>query len=195
MPTKNIMIVGVGGQGSLLASRILGNAVLIKGYDVKVSEVHGMSQRGGSVVTYVKYGDKVASPVICRGEADIIMSCELLEAARWLPYLKRDGVIITNTQQINPMPVITGAAEYPSNLVEKLKATGAKVIAADALALAREAGSEKAVNVALIGLMAHALGFDTETLHEAIRISVPEKFVDLNLKAFELGTKYTNQIA
>mgnify|MGYP001771448247 FL=1 len=195
MPTKNIMIVGVGGQGSLLASRILGNAVLIKGYDVKVSEVHGMSQRGGSVVTYVKYGDKVASPVICRGEADIIMSFELLEAARWLPYLKRDGVIITNTQEINPMPVITGAAEYPANLVEKLKASGAKVIAADALALAREAGSEKAVNVALIGLMAHALGFDTETLHEAIRISVPEKFIDLNLKAFELGTKYTNQTA
>ena len=190
MPTKNIMIVGVGGQGSLLASRILGNAVLIKGYDVKVSEVHGMSQRGGSVVTYVKYGDKVASPVICRGEADIIMSFELLEAARWLPYLKRDGVIITNTQEINPMPVITGAAEYPSNLVEELKATGAKVIAADALAIAREAGSEKAVNVALIGLMAHALGFDAETLHEAIRISVPEKFIDLNLKAFELGNAY-----
>ena len=190
MSTKNIMIVGVGGQGSLLASRILGNAVLLKGFDVKVSEVHGMSQRGGSVVTYVKYGEKVASPVSCRGEADIIMSFELLEAARWLPYLKKGGVVITNTQQINPMPVITGAAEYPENLPEKMRATGAKVIAADALAIAREAGSEKAVNVALIGLMSHALGFDSETLREAVRMSVPEKFVELNLKAFDLGASH-----
>ena len=189
--SKNIMIVGVGGQGSLLASRILGNAVLLEGYDVKVSEVHGMSQRGGSVVTYVKYGEKVASPVICRGEADIIMSFELLEAARWLPYLKKGGVIITNTQKINPMPVITGAAEYPENLTEKMREAGAKVIAADALEIARQAGSEKAVNVALIGLMSHALGFDTETLREAVRMSVPEKFRELNLKAFDLGAAYT----
>ena len=189
--SKNIMIVGVGGQGSLLASRILGNAVLLEGYDVKVSEVHGMSQRGGSVVTYVKYGEKVASPVICRGEADIIMSFELLEAARWLPYLKKGGVIITNTQKINPMPVITGAAEYPENLTEKMREAGAKVIAADALEIARQAGSEKAVNVALIGLMSHALGFDTETLRKAVRMSVPEKFRELNLKAFDLGAAYT----
>ncbi len=185
------MIVGVGGQGSLLASRILGNAVLAAGYDVKVSEVHGMSQRGGSVVTYVKYGEEVASPVICRGEADIIMSFELLEAARWLPFLKKGGVIITNTQQINPMPVITGAAEYPENLVEKLKASGAKVIAADALAIAREAGSEKAVNVALIGLMSDALGFGHDALREAVKNSVPAKFVELNLKAFDLGAAHS----
>lgn len=189
--TKNIMIVGVGGQGSLLASRILGNAVLLQNYDVKVSEVHGMSQRGGSVVTYVKYGEKVASPVICKGEADVIMSFELLEAARWLPYLKKDGVIITNTQQINPMPVVTGAAEYPTDLVNKMRATGAKVIAADALAIAREAGSEKAVNVALIGMAAHALGIDDATLREAVRISVPEKFLELNLKAFDLGASHS----
>ena len=189
--TKNIMIVGVGGQGSLLASRILGNAVLLQNYDVKVSEVHGMSQRGGSVVTYVKYGDKVASPVICKGEADVIMSFELLEAARWLPYLKKDGVVITNTQKINPMPVVTGAAEYPADLVEKMKAAGAKVIAADALAIAREAGSEKAVNVALIGMAAHALGIDDDTLREAVRISVPEKFLELNLKAFDLGASHS----
>lgn len=188
--TKNIMIVGVGGQGSLLASRIIGNAVLLKNYDVKVSEVHGMSQRGGSVTTYVKYGESVASPVICKGEADVIISFELLEAARWLPYLKKDGVIVTNTQEINPMPVVTGAAQYPENLVEKMKATGAKVIAEDALAIAREAGNEKAVNVALIGLVAHALGFDEETLREAIKMSVPEKFLELNLKAFDLGIKH-----
>ena len=188
--TKNILIVGVGGQGSLLASRIIGNAVLLKNYDVKVSEVHGMSQRGGSVTTYVKYGESVASPVICKGEADVIISFELLEAARWLPYLKKDGVIVTNTQEINPMPVVTGAAQYPENLVEKMKATGAKVIAEDALAIAREAGNEKAVNVALIGLVAHALGFDEETLREAIKMSVPEKFLELNLKAFDLGIKH-----
>ncbi len=190
MSTKNIMIVGVGGQGSLLASRILGNAVLLQNYDVKVSEVHGMSQRGGSVVTYVKYGDKVASPVICRGEADIIVSFELLEAARWISYLKPDGVIVTNTQTINPMPVVIGDAEYPENLVSKMEATGAKIIAADALAIAREAGNEKAVNVALIGLMAHALGFDPDILREAIKMSVPEKFLELNLKAFDLGVAH-----
>lgn len=189
MNTTSIMIVGVGGQGTLLASKLLGKLLLGEGYDVKVSEVHGMSQRGGSVTTYVKYGEKVASPVICKGEADVIISFELLEAARWLPYLKKDGVIVTNTQQINPMPVVTGAAQYPEDLVEKMKAAGAKVIAEDALAIAREAGNEKAVNVALIGLVAHALGFDEDTLREAIKISVPEKFLELNLKAFELGIK------
>ena len=120
MNTKNIMIVGVGGQGSLLASKLLGHLLMSQGYDVKVSEVHGMSQRGGSVVTYVRYGDKVFSPVIDKGEADYIVSFEILEAARWLPFLKKDGQIVTNTQQIDPMPVITGAAEYPSDLVKKL---------------------------------------------------------------------------
>ena len=114
--TKAIMLVGVGGQGTLLASRILGNVLLSAGYDVKVSEVHGMSQRGGSVVTYIKYGDKIFSPVIEKGEADVIISFEELEAARWLPYLKKGGKIITNSQQINPMPVIMGVQEYPENL-------------------------------------------------------------------------------
>lgn len=189
---KNIMIVGVGGQGSLLASRIIGNAVLLKGYDVKVSEVHGMSQRGGSVVTYVRYGDKVWSPVICRGEADIILSFELLEAARWLPYLKKEGVIVVNTQEINPMPVITGAMTYPDNIVEKIRAKDVKVVAADTLSLAREAGNEKASNVALIGLMGKYLGFDVETLREAVKMSVPPKFLDVNMKAFELGYLYEN---
>ena len=121
MDTKNIMIVGVGGQGSLLASKLLGFLLLNEGYDVKVSEVHGMSQRGGSVVTYVRYGSDVASPIIDEGEADSIVSFELLEAARWLPYLKKDGQIVTNTQQMDPMPVVTGAAEYPENLVEQMR--------------------------------------------------------------------------
>ena len=128
METKNIMIVGVGGQGSLLASKLLGHLLMEQGYDVKVSEVHGMSQRGGSVVTYVRYGDRVNSPVIDKGEADFIVSFELLEAARWLEYLKPDGQIVTSTQQIDPMPVITGAAAYPQDLVAKMKATGARQV-------------------------------------------------------------------
>ena len=145
MKTKNIMIVGVGGQGSLLASKLLGHLLMGQGYDVKVSEVHGMSQRGGSVVTYVRYGDQVASPVIDMGEADYIVSFELLEAARWLPYLKEDGQVVTSIQQIDPMPVVSGAAVYPEALVDKMKQTGAKVDAMDCLALANEAGSSKAV--------------------------------------------------
>jgi len=181
------MIVGVGGQGSLLASRIIGNAVLLQGYDVKVSEVHGMSQRGGSVVTYVKYGEKVYSPVICRGEADIIMSFELLEAARWLPFLKKDGVIITNTQQINPMPVITGAAQYPQELVEKMQSASLNVEAIDALKLANEAGSAKAVNIVLMGHLSRHFDFELSDWMEAIEKSVPAKFLELNKKAFLLG--------
>ena len=187
MNKKNIMIVGVGGQGSLLASRIIGNAVLLKGADVKVSEVHGMSQRGGSVVTYVKYGDKVASPIICKGEADIILSFEILEAARWLPYLKPNGIIITSTQVINPMPVINGTAAYPENIAEKISAKGVKIITADALSLAREAGSEKAANVVLIGVMSNHLGMDTEVLEKALEMSVPEKLLEINKKAYALG--------
>ena len=149
--TKNIMIVGVGGQGSLLASKLLGHLLLTEGYDVKVSEVHGMSQRGGSVVTYVSFGEKVYSPVIDKGEADFIVSFEMLEAARYLEYLKKDGRIVVNTQQIDPMPVITGAMEYPSDLLAKMEAVGAKVDAMDCLSLAEEAGSSKAVNIVLMG--------------------------------------------
>jgi len=140
--SNNIMIVGVGGQGTLLASRILGNLLVDAGYDVKVSEVHGMSQRGGSVVTYVKYGDNVYSPIIDKGEADIVLAFELLEAYRALPFLKKGGTLIVNDQRIDPMPVITGAAEYPADILEKLKEK-AKVISVDALALAEEAGTQK----------------------------------------------------
>ena len=187
METKNIMIVGVGGQGSLLASKLLGHLLLSQGYDVKVSEVHGMSQRGGSVVTYVRYGDKVNSPIIDAGEADYIVSFELLEAARWLPYLKPDGQIVTNIQQIDPMPVITGAAQYPENLVEKMKATGAKVDALDCLSLANEAGSSKAVNLVLMGRLSHYFDLPESVWQEALEACVPAKFLELNKKAFELG--------
>ena len=184
---KNVMIVGVGGQGSLLASKLLGHLLLARGYDVKVSEVHGMSQRGGSVVTYVRFGDRVYSPVIDRGEADFIVSFEQLEAARWLDYLKPDGVIVTNTQKTDPMPVITGAAEYPEGLMEKMTAAGAKVDAVDALALAEEAGSSKAANLALMGRLSKYFDFPQEAWQEAIDACVPAKFLELNRKAFALG--------
>ena len=187
METKNIMIVGVGGQGSLLASKLLGHLLLAEGYDVKVSEVHGMSQRGGSVVTYVRFGDKVYSPVIDRGEADYIVSFELLEAARYLPFLKEGGRIVTNTQQIDPMPVITGAAQYPENLVAKLEEKGAVVDAMDCLSQAEEAGSVKAVNIVLMGRLSRYFEIPAESWHRAIDACVPEHFRQLNQRAFELG--------
>ena len=183
----SVLIVGVGGQGTLLASRLLGGAMVASGYDVKVSEVHGMSQRGGSVVTYVRYGEKVYSPVINEGEADLILAFEQLEAARFLPFLKPGGSIVVNLQTIDPMPVVTGNAAYPEGLLEAMREKGVKVLATDALALAEEAGSQKAVNVVLIGLMARALGMGKEIWLDTIRETVPPKFIELNLKAFELG--------
>ena len=184
--TKNIMIVGVGGQGTLLASRILGNTVINEGYDVKVSEVHGMSQRGGSVVTYVKYGEKVYSPIIDRGEADIILAFEMLEAYRALPYLKKGGKMIVNDQTMDPMPVIIGAMEYPENIKEKLESK-VDLVTVDALKYAKEAGNIKAVNVVLIGVMAKSTDIPYENWVETIKTTVPPKFLDVNLKAFELG--------
>lgn len=187
MQTKNIMIVGVGGQGSLLASKLLGHLLMEQGYDVKVSEVHGMSQRGGSVVTYVRYGDKVNSPVIDEGEADYIVSFELLEAARWMSFLREGGQVITSTQQIDPMPVIVGAAEYPEDLVDKMKATGAKVDAMDALALAEQVGSAKAVNIILMGRLSKYFDLPDEAWQASIKACVPPKFLEMNQRAFELG--------
>ncbi len=180
------MIVGVGGQGTLLASRILGNALIREGYDVKVSEVHGMSQRGGSVVTYVKYGEKVWSPIIGEGEADIVLAFEMLEAYRALPFLCEGGTVIAGTQEIDPMPVITGAAEYPAALAEKIAAK-ATLISADALTLAKEAGTAKAANVVLIGMLAHRTDIAKETWLSVIKETVPAKFLDVNLRAFEAG--------
>lgn len=183
---KQIMIVGVGGQGTLLASRILGNTVINEGYDVKVSEVHGMSQRGGSVVTYVKYGEKVYSPIVEKGEADIILAFEMLEAYRALPYLSEDGTMIANTQQIDPMPVITGVAKYPEEIADKISQKG-KLVTVDALSLAKEAGNIKAVNVVLIGVMAKNSEIPYENWIKTIKETVPPKFLEVNLKAFDLG--------
>ncbi|MCH5324578.1 MAG: indolepyruvate oxidoreductase subunit beta [Eubacterium sp.] len=188
MMVKSIMIVGVGGQGTLLASRILGSVLQSADYDVKVSEVHGMSQRGGSVVTYIKYGDKVYSPVIEQGQADIIISFELLEAARWLSYLKEGGELITNTQKISPMPVITGAAAYPEDIEKKIKAAGVKLTAVDALSAAEQAGSAKAVNVVLMGVLSKLHdAFDKEVWEKAVEACVPAKVLEINQKAFALG--------
>ena len=187
METKSIMIVGVGGQGSLLASRILGNVLLSQGFDVKVSEVHGMSQRGGSVVTYVKYGDKVYSPVVEKGEADIIISFEQLEAARYVQYLKKGGHIVTSTQQIDPMPVINGTAVYPDDIIGKLKAQGISVVDVDALTLAEQAGTAKASNVVLMGVVSMKMDFSEDVWQVALENCVPAKFLELNKKAFELG--------
>lgn len=186
---KSIMLVGVGGQGTLLASRILGNVLLAEGFDVKVSEVHGMSQRGGSVVTYIRYGEEVHSPVIEKGQADVIVSFEQLEAARWLPYLKKGGKIITNAQKIAPMPVITGVAEYPTEVIEKIKALDVDITAIDALSMAEEAGSSRAVNVVLMGVMSKAMGFDKSVWEKALAECVPAKALEINQKAFALGCK------
>ena len=187
MKTTSIMIVGVGGQGSLLASRLLGTLLTDEGYDVKVSEVHGMSQRGGSVVTYVRFGGKVYSPIVTEGECDYIISCEKLEAARYAGCLRKGGKIIVNTQEIDPMPVITGAAAYPANVLEELKAKGFDVDDFDALTPAMEAGSAKAVNIVLMGHFAACTDIPRERWISAMEKVINPKFLEMNKKAFDLG--------
>ena len=186
MNTTSVMIVGVGGQGTLLASKVLGQALVSLGYDVKVSEVHGMSQRGGSVVTYVRYGSEVHSPIVDLGGADYMLAFEPLEAARYLPWLKSTGLIITNTHETLPMPVITGAAAYPENIVEKL-AQRANVVSLDALRLANEAGSAKAVNMVLMGVFAARMDLPETAWQAALEKQVPAKFLEMNRRAFALG--------
>ncbi len=187
MNTTSVMIVGVGGQGSLLASRLLGTLLTEEGYDVKVSEVHGMSQRGGSVVTYVRFGKKVYSPIVTEGECDFIISFEKLEAARYAACLKKGGKIIVNTQEIDPMPVIIGAADYPRQVLEELKGSGYDVDDFDALAPALEAGSAKAVNIVLMGHFAACTEIPKERWIAALKKVVKPRFLDMNLKAFDLG--------
>ncbi|MBP5157588.1 MAG: indolepyruvate oxidoreductase subunit beta [Treponema sp.] len=184
----NVMIVGVGGQGSLLASKLLGQVVLKKGFDVKVSEVHGMSQRGGSVVTYVRWGDTVSSPIIDKGEADYIISFELLEAARYIGYLKKGGRVIVNSQRLDPMPVLTGNAQYPEGLDDKMKASGANVDMMDALGLAMQAGSAKSANIALMGRFStYYQDISEEDWLSALADCVKPQFLEMNKKAFALG--------
>ena len=187
MEKLNIMLVGVGGQGTLLASRVLGNVALKMDYDVKVSEVHGMSQRGGSVVTYVKFGKKVYSPLIEKGEADLILAFEQLEALRWVEFLKDGGRMIINEQKINPMPVIIGKAKYPENIIGKIKEHYRNTVSIDALKIAKQCGNIKAVNIVLLGVLASSTDIPKEIWIEAIRETVPEKLLEVNLKAFEAG--------
>ena len=183
----NILISGVGGQGTLLASRVLGKYAMLQDKDCKLSEIHGMSQRGGSVTTHVRIGDKIYSPVVSEGGADVILAFEALEAVRMKHYLKVGGVLLVNQAEILPMPCITGAAKYPENLQETLQTTvpGTRLINAQAIAL--EAGSEKATNIVMIGAMCKLLGFDKGIMEKAICASVPQKFAELNLRAFALG--------
>ena len=188
MTKTNILIVGVGGQGTLLASVLLGNLALEKDLDVKLSEVHGMAQRGGSVVTHVKISEEgVNSPLIEEGDADVIIAFEELEAYRWLPYLKKGGTMYVNTQQWLPMPVVMGQAKYPENIGETLATNAGKVKAFDALKIAEECGSVKAVNVVLLGAASNDLPFEEEAWIKVIEENVKPKFIDLNKKAFELG--------
>lgn len=185
--TKSIMIVGVGGQGTLLASRILGNVMIQQGHEVKVSEVHGMAQRGGSVVTYVRYGDEVHAPVIDVAQADLVLAFEQLEAYRWLPYLKQGGTLVVNAQEILPMPVVIGASSYPTDILQKIEEQQVRVVALDALRIAEELGNTKAVNVVLLGVLARQMDIPKEVWVDTIRTSVPPKFLELNLAAFEAG--------
>lgn len=186
METKNIMIAGVGGQGTLLTSRILGGIILEAGYDVKLSEVHGMAQRGGSVVTFVRYGDKVYEPIVEAGQADVLIAFERLEALRYAHFLKENGVLIINDQRIDPMPVVIGAAAYPSDIVEDLSLKY-KVIRVDAMEEARELGNIRTFNVVILGVAAQYMEFSKEDWLKAIEAAVPPKTVEINKKAFVKG--------
>lgn len=179
----DILIAGVGGQGTLLASRVLGKYALLKGLDIKLSEVHGMAQRGGSVITFVRMGDKVDSPIIDFGGADVVLAFEKLEALRYAHYLKKEGKTIYSTQEIMPMPVVTGAAEYPTDIESRLQ----NPVGIDAMKYALLAGNAKAANSVMIGFLTKTMGFDYETMKKALAESVPQKLLEMNVKAFEYG--------
>ena len=186
MSVKNIMIVGVGGQGTLLTSRILGNLAIGGGYDVKLSEVHGMAQRGGSVVTFVRYGEEVAEPIVEEGQADVLIAFEKLEALRYLHFLKEDGVIVVNDWRIDPITVVTGAAQYPDGVIESL-CKARKTVVVEATRTAIEMGAPKAFNVIVLGAAARYVGFRREDWLQVIEATVPPKTMEVNRKAFEAG--------
>ena len=187
--TKSILLVGVGGQGTILASKILSEGLVRKGYDVKMSEIHGMSQRGGSVTTHVRFGTKVASPVVPEGEADVLVAFEKVEAVRWLKYLKKGGKLVVNNYEIYSLPVLTGAAKYPEDVVEKLEkeVPGLKVF--NAGEIAEGLGNIKAQNVVLLGALVKAMKLEDIDWESVIKDIVPPKLLDLNIKAFKAGLK------
>ena len=189
METKNIMIVGVGGQGTLLTSRILGGIAIHAGYDVELSEVHGMAQRGGSVVTYVRYGESVAEPIVEEGQADVLIAFERLEALRYLHYVKKDGVVIINDWRIDPITVVTGVANYPEGIIEKIEKEY-KVIKMNAMEEAKKIGNPKAFNVIILGLAAKHMDFSKEDWLTVIEKTVPPKTIEINKNAFEVGYQY-----
>lgn len=186
----NILISGVGGQGTLLASRVLGRYALLKGFDCKLSEIHGMSQRGGSVTTHVRIGEKIYSPVVWEGSADLILAFENLEAMRVKHYLKADGVLLVNDEKILPMPCITGASQYPEDLKAELLASHKGVHFVPAKELAKKVGTEKATNIVMLGVACKLCGMDEQVMEQAVLDCVPAKFQQLNLDAFRLG--FTN---
>lgn len=192
METKNIMIVGVGGQGTLLTSRILGGIILESGYDVKLSEVHGMAQRGGSVTTFVRYGEKVYEPIVEEGCADILIAFEKLEALRYAHFLKKEGILIVNDQRIDPMPVVIGKEEYPKDIFERLE-NKYDLVVVDALSEARKLGNVRVFNVIVLGIVSRYLGIEKEIWEKVIRNTVPSKTVDLNLTAFEIGRNISKE--
>ena len=183
----NILIVGVGGQGTLLTSRILAQVAVQLGYDVKVSEIHGMAQRGGSVVSQVRYGEKIYSPIISKGDADIILAFEKLEAARWLDYLKADGMVIINDDRVDPLPVMSGKLKYPDDIDQRIAQLVEKTMVVDASSIAIECGNVRAANVVLVGILAAVIGLPEAEVEKAIHAMVPPKALNINLKAFKQG--------
>ena len=183
----NIIITAVGGQGALFAARVIGTAAAASGYDVKMSEVHGMSQRGGSVITHVRFGEKIASPIVEEGSADCILAFEELEAARYISTVKRGGIVIINTQQINPVPVASGLAVYPKNVAGALSALGVMVEAIDGVALAKKAGDVRSVNAVLLGVLARHITLDHARWLDALSVVSPVKACAINVSAFESG--------
>lgn len=185
---KSILIVGVGGQGTLLTSRVLGRLALDAGCDVKMSEVHGMAQRGGSVVTHVRYGEKIYSPLIEPGGADVLLSFEKMEALRWAHYLKPGGVMVVNGQEIDPMPVITGAEKYPQDIWERLENRNAEIIPVEGLDAAMALGNIRVMNTVLLGALSRFLTeFDKMAWQKAIECTVPPHTAKINIQAFQIG--------
>lgn len=183
----DVLMVGVGGQGTILASKVLSAAAQLAGYDIKMSEIHGMAQRGGSVSTQVRLGEKVFSPLITEGSADVIMAFERLEALRWLGYLKPGGSMIINDQAIAPVPVLAGLAEYPAEIIAYIKTAVPETLAVDALTIATECGEARAANIVLVGALARRLPIPLETWQKALEARVPPKFIEANRAAFNAG--------
>ncbi|MDO5562235.1 MAG: indolepyruvate oxidoreductase subunit beta [Synergistaceae bacterium] len=187
--TRSVLLVGVGGQGTILASKLLSEGLVRKGYDVKMSEIHGMSQRGGSVTTHVRFGSSVSSPIVPEGEADVLVAFEKVEAVRWLNYLRKGGTLVVNDFEIYSLPVLIGAAEYPAGVTEKLKAEVENIKIFNAAEIATKLGNIKAQNVVLFGALVKAMKLEGIDWKEVLTELVPPKLLDLNLAAFEAGLK------